>query len=355
MAFKPGAGVDLAGRPLAWSLDCRELTLHGPTLATLAGLLWERVAGHRPDVVAGPSLSADPIVAALVLEARRHGVALNGALVRDAPKAYGMRKLVEGPPLAPGSRAVVVDDVLSRGTSAARAVRALREQGAHVAAVVTIVDLERDDQNRLEGLAYETLFTAGGASGSPGSLSHPPITAGGWVVRGVNSPIPPAWTVLPLFAGEETILCGDRCGIVAVTADGGVRTLDGQGGTRCSAALDDVVVLANATAVHAIERVSARSLWRAEISARAMCAAFSAHIALACADASRLLRLDARDGTVTAARALASRGDTLHALGAMVMVLGRPASWPSTKRSTSAGSGPSLPSHPPLTAAPCSC
>src|SRR5690348_10508483 len=86
-AFKPGEGFDQRGRPLAWSLDCRELTLHGPTLGTIAELLWPRVAAHRPDLIAGPSLSADPIVAALLLAARRRGVELSGNLLRREPKS----------------------------------------------------------------------------------------------------------------------------------------------------------------------------------------------------------------------------------------------------------------------------
>ena len=88
-ALKPGEGVDQHGRPLAWSLDCRELTLHGPTLAAIAQLLWPLVSAHEPELVAGPTLSADPLVSALLLVAERQGMQL-------AAVSYGRRRNATG-------------------------------------------------------------------------------------------------------------------------------------------------------------------------------------------------------------------------------------------------------------------
>jgi orotate phosphoribosyltransferase len=320
VAFKPGAGVDQRGRPLAWSLDCRELTLHGPTLASIASLLWSRIAAYRPDLVAGPTLSADPIVAALLLEAGRHGVALSGGLVRDGPKGYGLRKLVEGPPIARGASAVVVDDVLARGRSTARVVRALRELGAVAVAVVTIVDLEREDRLRLEGVEYETLFTATELGLTP-FVEPPLVTADDWIVRGVNSPIPSARPVSPVAAGDETILSGDARGVVAVRSDGSVRWLHGPG-TRCMDASGDLLVLGDATAVHAIERDSLRRRWTVDVAARAICCAPSPHVFVAGADVPELMLIDARDGTVIERRTLASPADALHRMDRVLVVLG---------------------------------
>jgi orotate phosphoribosyltransferase len=57
---------------------------------------------------------------------------------------------------------VVVEDVTTTGASAIQAVHALREEGAHVALVLTIVDrLEGARENfDAEKLAFRALYTA---------------------------------------------------------------------------------------------------------------------------------------------------------------------------------------------------
>ena len=300
-AFKPGEGVDQNGRPLAWSLDCRELILHGPTLDTIADLLWPRVAAHRPGLIAGPSLSADPIVAALLLAAGRRGVELSGGLLRREPKGYGLQKLIEGPPIVPGVTAVVVDDVLNSGSSAGRTVRTLRELGAIPRAVVTIVELSR--ACRLEGIVYNSLFTAGELG-----LERPaaPLlsTKLGWTVRGVNAPIPPARPIPPLFARDEVILAGDRRGVLAVDRLGRVRELNASG-VLCMEAVDNLLVLGNARATRAVGP-SLRPLWTIDVGARAVCYSSVGDVFIACNDAPEVLRIDAHTGTIIARSTLVS-------------------------------------------------
>jgi len=85
--------------------------------------------------------------------------------VRKKPKDYGAKKLVEGLPKGEtlaGKNVVVLEDATTTGGSAMKAVQALREEGANVVLVLTIVD-------RLEGAAetfaaeklpFRALFTA---------------------------------------------------------------------------------------------------------------------------------------------------------------------------------------------------
>jgi len=319
VAFKPGAGVDQRGRPLAWSLDCRELTLDATTLGSIAALLWSRVAPYQPDVIAGPTLSADPIVAALLLEASRHGVALSGGLVRHAPKGYGLRKLVEGPPVMRGARAVVVDDVLARGTSAERVVRALRDLGAVPVAVVTLVDLERDDRLRLEGIEYQTEFTAT-ELGLTSFIEPPMAAAEDWVVRGVRTPLPAGPLVPPVISGDMAILAGDARGVVAVGPAGGDRSVHGAV-ARCMDASGELVVLGDAVAVHGVELESLRRLWVIGVTASAIRCAPAPHVFVARSDVPELLRIDARDGAVTGRRALPLPAGALHATDRRLVVL----------------------------------
>ena len=69
--------------------------------------------------------------------------------MRKKPKDHGAKKLVEGLPKGEtlkGRNVVVVEDVTTTGGSALQAVEALRQEGANIVLVLTIVD-------RLEGAA----------------------------------------------------------------------------------------------------------------------------------------------------------------------------------------------------------
>ncbi len=57
--------------------------------------------------------------------------------VRSAAKKHGTTRRIEGP-LEPGSRVVLVEDLVSTGMSSVSAVGALREAGAVVSAVLAI-------------------------------------------------------------------------------------------------------------------------------------------------------------------------------------------------------------------------
>ena len=60
-------------------------------------------------------------------------------VVRKAAKAHGMQRQIEGPDVA-GRRVLVVEDTTTTGASPMAAVEALREAGAEVVGVATIVD-----------------------------------------------------------------------------------------------------------------------------------------------------------------------------------------------------------------------
>ena len=79
---------------------------------------------------------------------------MEGFWVRDLAKTHGMQRLVEGN-LRPGSRVVILDDVITQGTSSLKAIRAVQEMSCEVVLVLALVD-------RLQGA--EALFRAEGIS-----------------------------------------------------------------------------------------------------------------------------------------------------------------------------------------------
>lgn len=85
---------------------------------------------QEADVIAGVATGA---IAQGALVADRLGKPF--VYVRSAPKDHGMANLIEGN-LEPGSRVMVVEDLISTGGSSLKAVQALRDAGCEVTGMV---------------------------------------------------------------------------------------------------------------------------------------------------------------------------------------------------------------------------
>jgi len=122
-------------------------------LETIADAFAARVDAETP---AGVALGAVPLVVATALRADRPYV-----VVRKARKEYGTGNRVEGT-LPDDGRVVVIEDVVTTGTSAAEAVEALRAAGATVERVLAVVDREEGGRERLAdaGVELEALLSA---------------------------------------------------------------------------------------------------------------------------------------------------------------------------------------------------
>jgi orotate phosphoribosyltransferase len=86
----------------------------------------------QPDLIAGVATGGIP-QGALVAE----GLSLPFAYVRTSKKDHGLTNLIEGR-VEPGQKVVVVEDLISTGSSSLEAVRALQEAGCIVTGMVAI-------------------------------------------------------------------------------------------------------------------------------------------------------------------------------------------------------------------------
>ena len=65
---------------------------------------------------------------------------MNTFIIRKQPKAPGKQQQVEGPILKEGTSVVIIDDVISAGTSVRESVQLIRAAGAEPAAVLIALD-----------------------------------------------------------------------------------------------------------------------------------------------------------------------------------------------------------------------
>lgn len=136
----------------AWSdyyLDLRRTTLDPDGLDAACAVLLPALCAAGVVAVGGPTLGADPLVAGLILAARREGPPLRGFLVRPAVKDHGTGRQIEGH-CPPGVRVAVLDDVVTRGGSILRAVDAVRAAGAVPVLALALVDREEGGRELLE-------------------------------------------------------------------------------------------------------------------------------------------------------------------------------------------------------------
>ncbi|GAA2122212.1 orotate phosphoribosyltransferase [Streptomyces synnematoformans] len=146
-----------SGMEADYYLDLRRITLDGSAAPLVGRVMLDLAADFAYDAVGGLTLGADPIADAM-LHASASSAAgdrarpLDAFVVRKASKTHGMQRRIEGPDIA-GRRVLVVEDTSTTGGSALTAVEAVREAGAEVVAVATIVDRDTGAAERVRETA----------------------------------------------------------------------------------------------------------------------------------------------------------------------------------------------------------
>lgn len=152
-----------SGQTSDYYLDCRLTTLDPEGSVLTARTILELLARHniQADAIGGPTIGADPIVAAVAAVSYLEGKPLPAFLVRKAPKDHGRQKQIEGLQPREGMKVVIVDDVCTTGGSTFEALEAVESAGLKVAAVLSLVDREEGGSAKLrEKYPYYAVFTA---------------------------------------------------------------------------------------------------------------------------------------------------------------------------------------------------
>ncbi len=145
-----------SGNEADYYVDLRRATLHHQAAPLIGSLLRELVSDWEFDAVGGLTMGADPVALAML---HAPGRPMDAFVVRKAAKTHGMQRQIEGPEIS-GKRVLVVEDTTTTGNSPLTAVRALRDAGATVVGVATVVDRETgaDQVIAAEGLEYRSIL-----------------------------------------------------------------------------------------------------------------------------------------------------------------------------------------------------
>jgi orotate phosphoribosyltransferase len=99
----------------------------------LAALFREHTADAQ--LIVAPELGAVPLAAALALQLQ-----IPFAIVRGAQKTYGSAQQIEGAPIEQGTRAVLIEDVVTSGGAALEALELARAAGATIDTCFCLLD-----------------------------------------------------------------------------------------------------------------------------------------------------------------------------------------------------------------------
>ncbi|WP_214319502.1 orotate phosphoribosyltransferase [Nonomuraea sediminis] len=153
-----GKVVLSSGKEADYYVDLRRITLDGVAAPLVGKVLLDLTEDLDYDAVGGLTLGADPVAAAMLHAAAARGRTLDAFVVRKAQKVHGLQRRIEGPDVQ-GRRVLALEDTSTTGGSVLTAVEALREAGAEVVAVVTIVERGAAPKLAEEGLEYRYAYT----------------------------------------------------------------------------------------------------------------------------------------------------------------------------------------------------
>ena len=145
-AYKKGEYTLSSRKKSEHYVNCKPVTLSGRGL-TLASLLMLQEV--KTSYVAGLTLGADPLVSGVSLVSALDSRLVNGLIVRKEAKGHGTQAWIEGLLPPEGTKITVLEDVVTTGGSAFKAVEKLRDAGYVVERVVAILDRQEGGKDAM--------------------------------------------------------------------------------------------------------------------------------------------------------------------------------------------------------------
>jgi orotate phosphoribosyltransferase len=131
-----GEVVLTSGATAEYLIDAKRAILRREGFSALAELVAAQAGQWSATAVGGMTMGADPIACA----ALAGGADVKAFFVRKEVKSHGLARRIEGPMLEAGDRCMLVEDVVTTGSSTIKALQALRDEGHEVCGVLAICD-----------------------------------------------------------------------------------------------------------------------------------------------------------------------------------------------------------------------
>ena len=157
-SVRRGDFVLASGQRSSYYIDCRPTTMsaEGQVLIGRLGLAALQSAGWHPRAIGGLTMGADPVAYAIAAASWGSASPIDAFSVRTEAKGHGTGRLIEGN-FASGDAVVVVEDVITSGGSAERAISAVTDAGGKVLGVLAVVDRQQGGREHLSQLGHKVV------------------------------------------------------------------------------------------------------------------------------------------------------------------------------------------------------
>ena len=146
-----------SGAKSDYYINIKKASTNPKVLYLISQLMAEKMQTKniRPDRIAGIVLGSIPLAAALSM-----ATGIPYVMVRKEQKDHGTKDLIEGD-LNPGDKVLVVEDVITTAGSSVKAIETLRENGAVINSIISVVDREGGGKENLAkiGVSLISLVT----------------------------------------------------------------------------------------------------------------------------------------------------------------------------------------------------
>jgi orotate phosphoribosyltransferase len=164
LSFERRKVILASGKESDFYVDCKRTALTAEGHVLVGRLLFDRIRAVKPLVrgAGGLTLGADPLASAVAYTSFLEGEPVDAFIVRKEPKGHGTGQWIEGRKTIPeGSRVAVLEDVITTGGSAIKAIERCRQEGLVVAGCFALVDRVEGGREAIEalGVPVDALFT----------------------------------------------------------------------------------------------------------------------------------------------------------------------------------------------------
>ena len=147
-----------SGEKSSYYIDCRLSTMsaEGQVLIGRLGVDMIRSAGWAPAAVGGLTMGADPVSYAIAAASFGSPPVIEAFSVRKEAKGHGTKRQIEGN-FRGGDPVVVIEDVITSGGSALRAVEAVETGGGLVLGILAVVDRQQGGREAIEAKGHKVV------------------------------------------------------------------------------------------------------------------------------------------------------------------------------------------------------
>ncbi len=160
LAYQEGDFVLSSGQRSSYYINGKQVTLHPQGSLAIARLILN-ILPVDTQAIAGLTLGADPIVSSVSVISVYENRPIPALIIRKEAKGHGTMAYIEGPTLPAGAKVVVLEDVVTTGQSALKAVERLQAAGYTVDRVISLIDRQQGGAElyKSAGLEFEALFS----------------------------------------------------------------------------------------------------------------------------------------------------------------------------------------------------